>query len=120
MVTLCVSLISRRDQARQTGPAIAEALVDAAHEAGALRADVTAGDIGMLIVRLSRLLPGGFPPETNHGLSHRHLDLLIDALRATARQPAHLGRPVLTLADLGQLPQPGTQTPREPSGSATR
>jgi len=104
--------------ARETGPVIVEALVDAAHEAGALRADVTAGDVGMLIVRLSRPLPGGFPPETNHGLSHRHLDLLIDGLRATARQPAHLGGPVLTLADLGQLPQPDPETPRERSGSA--
>src|SRR5262249_12122468 len=47
-----------------------------------------------------------FPPETNQRLSHRHLDLLIDGLRITARQPAQLGGPALTLTDLGQLPQP--------------
>jgi len=95
-------------QARQTGTALLEALVGAAHQAGTLRADVTPADIGLLIVRLSRPLPGGFPPETNNSLSHRHLDLLIDGLRATARQPAQLGGPALTLTDLRQLPQPET------------
>ena len=95
-------------QARQTGAAELEALAGAAHQAGTLRGDVTSGDIGLLIVRLSRPLPGGFPPETNNSLSHRHLDLLIDGLRATARQPAQLGGPALTLTDLRQLPQPET------------
>ncbi len=93
-------------RARQAGPATVQALVDAAHQAGALRPDVASGDIGMLIVRLSRRLPGGFPPETNHSLSHRHLDLLIDGLRPAARQPAELGGPALTLADLRQFPRP--------------
>jgi AcrR family transcriptional regulator len=93
-------------RAREAGPVIIDALVHAAHRSGMLRPDVTAGDIGMLIVRLSRPLPGTFPPEINYGLSHRHLDLLIDGLRATSRQPAQLGGPALTLADLRQLPQP--------------
>jgi len=94
-------------QARQTGAALLEALVDAAHQAGTLRTDVTPADIGLLIVRLSRPLPGGFPPDTNTSLSHRHLDLLIDGLRTTARQHAHLAGPSLTLTDLRHLPQPG-------------
>jgi AcrR family transcriptional regulator len=100
--------------ARQAGAALLEALAGAAHRAGALRGDVTSGDIGLLIVRLSRPLPGGFPPETNNSLSHRHLDLLIDGLRSTARQPAHLGGPALTLTDLRHLPQPDTRTPGPP------
>lgn len=94
-------------QARQTGSALLEALTDAAHQSGVLRSDVTSGDIGLLIVRLSRPLLGGFTPETNNSLSHRHLDLLIDGLRATARQPAQLDGPALTLTDLRQLPQSG-------------
>src|SRR5215472_3373626 len=101
-------------QARQTGAAELEALAGAAHKAGTLRADVTPGDIGLLIVRLSRPLPGGFPPETNTSLSHRHLDLLIDGLRATARQPAQLGGPALTLTDLRRLPQPDSRPPGPP------
>jgi hypothetical protein len=104
-------------QARQTGAAELEALAGAAHQAGTLRADVTPADIGLLIVRLSRPLPGGFPPETNNSLSHRHLDLLIDGLRATARQPAQLGGPALTLTDLRQLPQPDTRTPGPPQAA---
>lgn len=60
---------------------------------------------GMLTVRLSRPLAGGFPPEVNHGLSHRHLGLVIDGLRTNARPPAEVGGPALTLADLGQFPQ---------------
>ena len=104
-------------QARQTGSALLEALVGAAHRAGTLRADVTPGDIGLLIVRLSRPLPGGLPPDTNTSLSHRHLDLLIDGLRATARQPAQLAGPALTLTDLRQLTQPGTRTPGPPQAT---
>ena len=99
-------------QARQTGAALLEALVDAAHQAGTLRTDVTPADIGLLIVRLSRPLPGGFPPDTNTSLSHRHLDLLIDGLRTTARQHAHLAGPSLTLTDLRHLPNP--VTPSDP------
>jgi AcrR family transcriptional regulator len=97
-------------RARDTGPATVQALVDAAHRAGALRRDVTSGDIGMLTVRLSRPLPGGFPRETNNSLSHRHLDLLIDGLRPAAQQPAPLSGPAMTLDDLRRLPQPGPGT----------
>jgi AcrR family transcriptional regulator len=88
--------------ARQAGLAAIQALVDAAHRAGLLRPEVTSGDIGMLTIRLSRPLPGGFPAEVNRRLSHRHLSLVIDGLRVTARQPADLGGPALTLTDLSR------------------
>ncbi len=90
-------------RAREAGPATVQELVDAAHRAGVLRPDVTAGDIGMLIVRMSRPLPGGFPREVNDGLSHRHLDLLIDGLRP-AGQPGQLGGPAVTFEYLRQFP----------------
>ncbi len=93
-------------RARQAGSAAVQALVDAAHRAGALRPDVTSGDIGMLTVRLSRPLPGEFDSGLQHRLSHRHLSLVIDGLRAMARRPAELGGPELTLADLRQFPSP--------------
>jgi AcrR family transcriptional regulator len=102
-------------RARQAGLAAVQALVDEAHRADALRSDVTSGDIGMLTVRLSRPLPGGFAPEVNDRLSHRHLGLVIDGMRATARQEADLDGPALTLADLGQFPPPQTQTPDPPA-----
>ena len=102
-------------RARQAGPAAVQALVDAAHQAGALRPDVTSGDIGMLIVRLSRPLAGGFPPDLQYRLSHRHLNLVIDGLRATARQPAELGGPALALADLRQFPATAPHPPDPPA-----
>jgi len=98
--------------AREAGPAAVQALVDAAHQAGTLRADVTSGDIGMLIARLSRPLPGGFPPETDARLSHRHLDLVIAGLRAAARPPAQLSGPALNIADLRRLAQPQARASR--------
>ena len=93
-------------QAREAGPAVFQALVDAAHQAGELRPEVTSGDIGMLIVRMSRPL-AGFSAELDKGLSHRHLDLLIDGLRVAAQQPARLGGPAFTVEDLRRLSDQG-------------
>jgi AcrR family transcriptional regulator len=114
-------------RARQAGPAAVQALVDAAHQAGTLRPDISSGDIGMLIARLSRPLPGGIPSELQDRLSHRHLNLVIDGLRDSARQPAELGGPALTLADLRQYPRhspdplasvPGEPTATQPAAAA--
>jgi AcrR family transcriptional regulator len=91
-------------RARETGPGLVRDLLDAAQRAGAVRPDVTPADIGLLIVRLSRPLPGGFDRETNTGLGHRHLDLVLDGLRPPAPQSAPLSGPALTFADLRQLP----------------
>jgi AcrR family transcriptional regulator len=57
-----------------------EALIHAAHSEGSLRPDVTAGDIGLLIVRFTPPLPGPISAEDNHRLSHRHLELMLDGL----------------------------------------
>jgi AcrR family transcriptional regulator len=92
-------------RARQEGPAILDPLIEAAKRTGQLRTDVTSGDIGMLIVRLTRPLPGPFPAEMNNSLSHRHLALLIDGLRPAAREPILPG-PALTIEHLRDFPQP--------------
>ncbi len=99
-------------RAREVGPGLVRDLLDAAQRAGAVRHDVTPADIGLLIVRLSRPLPGGFDRETNTGLSHRHLDLVLDGLRPPATQTAPLTGPALTFADLRKLPGPGAGDPR--------
>jgi AcrR family transcriptional regulator len=91
-------------RARRKGPAAIQNLVDAAQTAGALRPDVTSGDIGMLIARLSRPLPGGLPADVQHGLSHRHLSLMIEGLHATAHQTPLPG-PALTMSDLSHFPK---------------
>jgi AcrR family transcriptional regulator len=92
-------------RAREVGPALVEGLVGAAQRAGTLRQDVTPADIGLLIVRLSRPLAGGFARGTNAGLSHRHLEVVLAGLRPPAQGAAPLPGPALTFADLRKLPQ---------------
>lgn len=86
-------------RAREKSTRVVAQLVDAAHRAGTLRADVTFGDISMLIVRLSRPLPGAFTRELNDRLARRHLELVVDALRKVA-DGAPLGGPAMALEDL--------------------
>src|SRR6266545_6467012 len=74
-----------------------------AHADQTLRPDVVEGDIGTMLIRLSRPLPGGLPQELDQGLAHRHLDVLIDGLRALpGRGTGTLRGPATTLADLRQ------------------
>jgi len=98
-------------RAREVGPALVERLVESAQRAGALRQDVTPADIGLLITRLSRPLAGGFARETSVGLSHRHLEVVLDGLRPPAQRAVPLPGPALTFADLRQLPQSGAREP---------
>ncbi|MEU8306845.1 TetR/AcrR family transcriptional regulator [Actinomadura sp. NPDC048955] len=86
---------------REEGVAVMQEIVAAAQKDGDLRPDVTHGDVGMLLVRLSRPLPGPLPKETGEELAHRHLDLLIDGLRGG--RPGELGGPALTFDDLRSL-----------------
>ena len=63
-------------------------LIDRAHAAGTLRADATFADIGLLLVRLARPLPGPIPRDLDNRLAHRHLELLLDGLRTDRAEPA--------------------------------
>jgi AcrR family transcriptional regulator len=89
-----------------------QAIIDAAHSAGTLRPDVTFADIGLLVIRFSRPLPGDFPRDLKDRLAHRHLDLLITGLREVDKTDAeHLSGPALTLADLRALsPEDSSQS----------
>jgi AcrR family transcriptional regulator len=88
--------------ARETSARLADHLLDTAREAGALRADVTFGDVGIMLVRLSRPLPGSIPVDVQAGLAHRHADVFLAGLRAQ-RSGAALDGPALDLADLQAL-----------------
>jgi hypothetical protein len=80
-----------------TGPVLQ--MIEMAKADGTLRPDVTFGDIGVMIVRFSRPLPGPMSRELNDQLAHRHLDLLIGGLHVRGRQGA-VGGPAMTLDDL--------------------
>jgi AcrR family transcriptional regulator len=83
-------------------------IVDAAQAEGTLRPDVAFGDVGLLIIRLSRPYVGPFPHDLDDRLAHRQLDLLLDGLRHDPTRPAvPLSGPALTLDDLLKLsPKP--------------
>jgi AcrR family transcriptional regulator len=86
--------------AREQASTPIQATIDRAQADETLRPDVAFADIGLLIVRLARPLPGPFPRALDDRLAHRHLDLLIDGLRAADDRPAPLPGPAMTLADL--------------------
>jgi AcrR family transcriptional regulator len=71
-------------------------MVELAQADGSLRRDVAFGDIGLMLVRLSRPLPGGFPRQLDERLAHRHIELLVQGLRTEAPLPG----PALDLESL--------------------
>src|SRR3954454_7850133 len=68
--------------AREASASATEGLVDAAHAGGQLPADVTFADVGMMLVRIARPLPGPMPDALKHDLARRHLELFIRGLRS--------------------------------------
>jgi len=87
--------------ARARSAGLVQRLIDRAHGAETLRPDATFADVGLLLVRLARPLPGPIPREVDGRLAHRHLALLLDGLRVDRSGPAGpLPEPALSLADL--------------------
>jgi AcrR family transcriptional regulator len=99
-----IGRISFEDQelrlAREAATQPIQQLIDAAQADGSLRPDVTFGDIGTMLVRLSRPLPGSFPPALDASLAHRHLELLLDGLRRSGSTQPTLPGPAMSLGDL--------------------
>jgi AcrR family transcriptional regulator len=85
-------------QAREAATAPVLRIIAAGQQRGELRQDIAFGDIGLLLVRLGRPLPGALPPELDLQLAHRHLDLFLSALRPSAE--TQLEGPTLTLPEL--------------------
>ncbi|MEE4584995.1 TetR/AcrR family transcriptional regulator [Streptomyces antimycoticus] len=77
-----------------------DALLLRAQAEGLIRVDVVFGDITMMIMRLSRPLPGGGRFAADDALAHRQLDVYIDGLRPTGspRPTTPLGGPAVDAA----------------------
>jgi AcrR family transcriptional regulator len=90
--------------ARASTAKAVEALVDAAHESGDLPPDVTFLDVGMMLVRIARPLPGPMSTELKDELARRHLDLFIRGLRAGGPE---LSGPVVTRDDMAAMAEDG-------------
>lgn len=98
--------------ARSRGRAAIDSLVDRAHREGALRPEVTTGDIALLIIRISRPVPG-VPATENLELSHRHLEILLNGfLNVLGDHP--LPGPTITVDELATTtdasPEPTART----------
>jgi AcrR family transcriptional regulator len=70
------------DEPRETSARAVQALVTAAHDDGTLGKEVSSGDVGTLLVRLSRPLPGDVDPALDSELAHRQRENLLAGLRA--------------------------------------
>lgn len=73
------------------------ALIDNAQRDGVIRSDVSFGDIGLLLIRLSRPLPPGHDRAVQGAVAQRHLAILLGGLGPAAGPLPGVG---LTLADL--------------------
>lgn len=69
-------------QARDVLTPLFEAIVRAAWRSGQLRTDIGIGDIGLMVIRLARPLPGAFSRQFDDATAHRQLDIMLDGLRA--------------------------------------
>ena len=87
------------------GTGVLQQVIQAAQADGALRPDVTFGDVGMMLVRLSRPLPGPITRDLNDRLAHRHLDLLIQGFSTPGAERADDADSAagMTLEDLRRL-----------------
>jgi AcrR family transcriptional regulator len=72
-------------------------VIDRAQAEGTMRGDVGPGDIMIIASQIARPLPGAAPADHDH-IVHRHLQLLLDGLRAPQRSVLP-GRPT-TIDDL--------------------
>jgi len=83
-----LSFVADEDIRRARDGAVAPVreMIERAQREGSLRPDVAYGDVGLMLVRLSRPLPGAFPRELDDELAHRHVELLVQGLRPPGAQ----------------------------------
>lgn len=91
------------EAARTASSRAVELLVDEAHAAGSLPKDVTFADVGMMLVRIARPLPGPMTAEMKEELARRHLELFIRGLRAAPAGTGELTGPALSLPELRKM-----------------
>jgi AcrR family transcriptional regulator len=79
----------------------AEGLLSAAQVSGSLRPDVTFGDVGLMLARLARPVPG-LSDEMEMAFGRRHAELFLHGLRVDSAAPALTG-PAFELSYLQRL-----------------
>lgn len=66
---------------RDAGAAVLNAIIEKAHDDGSLAQTIAFADVGTVLVRLSRPLPGSVESETDLALARRQLDLVLLGLQ---------------------------------------
>jgi len=89
-------------------------LIENAQRDGAIRADLTFGDISQLLIRLARPLPPGHDRAVQDTAAQRHLAIMLAGLRPGGGSLPGTG---LTLADL-RPPGPAPPVPAIPDAAA--
>src|SRR5262245_31125912 len=67
-------------QARDHLASLFETMVRAAWRSGQLRTDIGLGDVGLMVIRLARPLPGAMTRELDDAAAHRRLHIMLDSL----------------------------------------
>lgn len=88
---------------RALSATVLEEMIESALSEGSLRPGITFGDIALLLVRLSRPLPGTLDRARDLEMAQRHLTLLIDGLRSDRAHEPLTGVGV-SLGELQNLP----------------
>jgi len=68
-------------QARDDLASLFETMMLAARRSRQLRTDIGLGDVGLMVIRLARPLPGAFPRGFDDAAAHRQLDIMLDGMR---------------------------------------
>lgn len=67
---------------RDTIAPLLAAILERGKRDGSLRGDVDAADLVHAVIRHSRRVELGLPPDQERAIAHRHLDLFVDGLRS--------------------------------------
>lgn len=92
------------DPLRMESAALLQRMIERAQADGTLRPGIAFGDIALLLVRLSRPLPGTIDRALDLEMAQRHLTVLIDGLRSDRATDSLTGTE-LTLDMLRSLPR---------------
>jgi AcrR family transcriptional regulator len=90
-------------------------LIKNAQRDGVIRADITFGDISLLLIRLARPLPPGHDRAVQDAAAQRHLSIMLAGLHPSGESLPGTG---LALADLRQQ-RPGPPVPAIPAAART-
>ncbi|MCO1655174.1 TetR/AcrR family transcriptional regulator [Pseudonocardia humida] len=79
-------LDAEHEELRDELVALLQQLVDRAHGEGAMRPEVSAGDLAVLLALVLRPLPGA-PPALVGGAAERHIAIVLEGMRAHPGEP---------------------------------